>query len=490
MSDAVVVVSTTPELQKLLGSSPAPKESDTSDDGPVVRAHTLDTPAGSMAFESEAGKLEVQAGDAKGEIFYVHYRRTDLSDEQVAERPVVFCFNGGPGSASIWLHLGGVGPWRVQADVGDLPRRPRAQANPNTLLTDADLVFVDPVSTGFSTPDDAEARKPFTGVEGDLESVADFIRRLSTRHKLWGRPIHLMGESYGTIRAAGLAKYLLEHHGLAVDGLVLVSVAIQLGTLLFTDVHDVPQLTAIPSFAATAVYHGKVQVDDLRAHLREVEDFCIDELAPALFRGDRLAPAARRAVAEKLAGYLGVSVAFIERCNLRPDLSRFCRELLRDERKTVGRLDSRFTGHGKDAQEERLTSDPAMHGVDGAYTRAFHDLLGRFLGVTDEARYRILSYDVNRSWTWDDATNQALDLSGHLRDAMNMVPHLRVMVASGIYDLATPYAAAEYTIGRLGLEPEVRQRVSICEYEAGHMMYLHEPSRRQLDRDVKAFLAG
>ena len=495
MSDAVVVVSTTPELKKLLGTPAAAKADDEGSedaDSPVVRSHELTTVDGAIAFESEAGKLPITVGEAKGSIFYTAYRRTDLDEDEVAERPVVFCFNGGPGSASVWLHLGGVGPWRVPADVGNLPHRPRAHPNPETLLTHADLVFVDPVATGFSTPDGDgdEARKPFTGVKGDLESVGDFIRRLCTRHKLWGRPTYLMGESYGTIRAAGLAKHLLEQHGLAVDGLVLVSVAIQLGTLLFSDVHDMAHLLMLPTAAATAVYHGKVEVDDLRQHLHEVEAFTYDVLAPALIRGDRLDADRRRAVAEQLAAYLGVSVDFVERCNLRVDLSRFCRELLRTERKTVGRLDSRFTGYGSDAQEERLSMDPSMHGIDGVYTRAFHDLLSRHLGVDDEARYVILSYDVNRTWTWDDATNQALDLSGHLRDALNMMPNLRVMVASGLFDLATPYAAAEYTIARLGLEPSVRRRVTIHEYEAGHMMYIHEASRLKLDADVKAFLEG
>jgi len=500
MSDAVVVVSTPDELKKLLGPSPGSSDSaadEASEESEaVIREHTLTSIEGEIRFTTEAGKLPVQVDEAKGRIFYTLYRRTDLPDDAVAERPVVFCFNGGPGSASIWLHLGGVGPWRVPADVDNLPHLPRAHPNPETLLTRADLVFIDPIATGFSTPDGSgdEARKPFTGVQGDVASVADFIRRLATRHQLWSRPIFLMGESYGTTRAAGLAKHLLEAHGLAVDGLILVSIALQLGTLLFTDVHDAAYLLVVPTYAATAAYHGKlsdeVVGDDLRAFLREVEDFTYDELAPALIRGDRLPADERQAIAARLARYVGVSTDFVLRCNLRISLARFCRELLRDERKTVGRLDSRFTGYGADAQEENLTMDPSMHGVDGVYTRAFHDLLARHLGVDDEAPYTVLSYEVNRSWTWDDATNQALDVAGRLRDAMNMIPGLRVMVASGLFDLATPYAAAEYTLARMGLEPDVRERLVVHEYEAGHMMYLHEASRLKLDADVKAFLEG
>ena len=242
--------------------------------------------------------------------------------------------------------------------------------------------------------------------------------------------------------------------------------------------------------AATAAYHGKVETDDLELYLAEVEAFTYDELAPALIKGDRLDDDARRAVAERLAGYIGVSVDFVERCNLRIDLGRYCAELLRDQRLTVGRLDSRFTGRAADAQGERIAVDPAMNGIMGVYARAFHVLLAESLGVTDEDAYTILSRETNRGWQWDDATNQALDVAHALRDAMNALPNLRVLVASGRYDLATPYAAADYTLARMGLEAEARDRVSTTYYDAGHMMYVHEPSRVQLDADIKAFLAG
>ncbi len=485
MSESVVVVSTSDDLKKLLGS-PAPAAEADSPDAPVVRSHELPLPDGtSLRFDTEAGKMPVKIGTDEAQMFYTAYRRTGVD---LADRPVAFCFNGGPGSSSVWLHMGGLGPWRVAGDVGDIPRRPRPQPNVETLLTDCDLVFLDPVTTGFSEVPEDKA-KPFTGVKGDVRSVGDAIRRYCTRHQAWGRPIYLIGESYGTTRAAQLASHLLEAYGLSVDGLVLVSVAMQLGTLLFSDVHDVAHVLAVPSFAAAAAYHGKVQVTDLPAHLAEVEAFAYDVLAPALVRGDRLAATERRAIAERLASYLGVSADFVERCNLRVDLSRFCRELLREQRKTVGRLDARFTGRGPDAQGERLQHDPSMGPMEGVFARAFHTLLGESLGVTDEAAYTILSRDTNRNWTWDDATNQALDVASQLRDALNAMPNLRVLVVSGRYDLATPYAAADYTIARLGLEPEVRQRVTTRYYDAGHMMYIHEPSRRQLDADIKAFLS-
>lgn len=485
MADPVVVVSSADDLKKVLGTpAPAPAESPAE---PVVRSHELVLPDGTeLRFDTECGKIAIEIGDDKAELFYTAYRRTGVP---TADRPVAFCFNGGPGSSSVWLHLGGLGPWRVAGDVGSLPSRPRPQANAETLLTDCDLVFVDPVTTGFSKAK-ADAAKPFTGVKGDVASVADFIRRYCTRHGVWGRPVHLIGESYGTTRAAQLAGHLVDHYGLSVDGLVLVSVAMQLGTLLFTDVHDIPHLMAVPTYAATAAYHGKVETDDLELYLAEVEAFTYDELAPALIKGDRLDDDARRAVAERLAGYIGVSVDFVERCNLRIDLGRYCAELLRDQRLTVGRLDSRFTGRAADAQGERIAVDPAMNGIMGVYARAFHVLLAESLGVTDEDAYTILSRETNRGWQWDDATNQALDVAHALRDAMNALPNLRVLVASGRYDLATPYAAADYTLARMGLEAEARDRVSTTYYDAGHMMYVHEPSRVQLDADIKAFLAG
>jgi carboxypeptidase C (cathepsin A) len=487
VSDAVVVVSSSDELKKLLGTPDSSTDAEAKAE-PVVRSHELSLPDGStLHFETEAAKMPVEVGDDTVELFYTAYRRTDVDD--VSDRPVCFCFNGGPGSSSVWLHMGGLGPWRAPGDVGSIPRRARPVPNPHTLLVDADLVFIDPATTGFSAAKGDKA-KPFTGVKGDVASVGDLIRRYCTRHKAWSRPIHLIGESYGTTRAAQLAKHLVDTHGLAVDGLVLVSVALQLGTLLFTDVHDVPHLLAIPSFAATAVYHGQVAVDDLDAHLAEVEAFTYDELAPALIRGDRVPVEERRALAERLAGYLGVSAEFVQRCHLRVSLSRFCRELLRDQGLMVGRLDSRFAGPGPDAQGEHLPYDPGMDQLTGLYARAYHSVLAEHLGVTDEAAYTILSRQTNRDWQWDDATNQALDVAHQLRDALNSLPHLRVLVASGRFDLATPYAAADYTMARLGLQPSVRSRIDTKVYDAGHMMYIHEPSRLQLDADIKAFLQG
>jgi carboxypeptidase C (cathepsin A) len=462
--------------QKADAPTEAPKVSTTE--------HVLHTVAGDVPYEATVGTLKVERGDATGRMFYTAYRRTDVDD--TTQRPLLFAFNGGPGSASLWLHMGVLGPARVDLDVDDLRPPPWVAApNPLSLLDRADLVFVDPIGTGWSTAEGDSA--PFHGVEGDVVSVADFVRRFVATHGRWASPILLAGESYGTTRCAGLADHLASHCGLAVRGLVLLSVALKFQTLLFGPENELPPVFLLPTCAATAHYHGKIE-GDLDTLLADVESFTLDTYLPALVRGARLSASERTALAEQIAERIGVSAAFIERCNLRPSLGRFCKELLRDERKTVGRLDSRFTGRDRDAAGESLEHDPSLSFLLGPYTAAYQHHLRHALQWQDDAPYHPLSMDTNRAWSWEPHVNQYVDVTERLRTALVSNPHLHVFAGSGLYDMATPYFATDYTLAQVGWESDVADRLVHARYAAGHMMYLHVPSLEQLRADLDSWL--
>ncbi len=480
-----VVVVTAPDeaLTKALtaGSKPETAEPET-----VSTQHTLTTASGSVPYEATVGTLKVERGEAKGRMFYTAYRRTDVAD--ATRRPLLFAFNGGPGSASLWLHMGVLGPARVDLDVDALCPPPWvAVDNPLSLLDRADLVFVDPVGTGWSRAEGDAA--PFHGVEGDVESVADFVRRFVSLHGRWASPILLAGESYGTTRCAGLAEHLAETHGLAVRGLVLLSVALKFQTLLFGPENELPPVFLLPTCAATAHYHGRV-TGDLGALLEEVEAFSLDVYLPALVRGARLTADERRGLAERIAGYIGVSPEFVERCNLRPTLTRYCKELLRDERRTVGRLDARFTGRDRDAAGEGIEHDPSLSFLLGPYTAAYHHHLRHHLEWEDDAVYFPLSMETNRGWSWEPHVNRYVDVTERLRGALAANPHLHVFAGSGLYDMATPYFATDYTLAQVAWEPDVAERVVHERYDAGHMMYLHVPSLKKLRTDLDRWLDG
>ncbi|MCB9685244.1 MAG: peptidase S10 [Alphaproteobacteria bacterium] len=475
-----LVVATAEDLKQALQPSvkepPAEKVSTT--------RHEVVIDGVTVAYTATAGTLPVRLEDKKkpaGKLFYVSYVREGVESTQ---RPVAFCFNGGPGSSSVWLHMGCLGPMRVVADV-DHRAAPSMVAvdNPYSLLDRCDLVFVDPMSTGHSRPDEGEG-EDYHGVTPDLESVGDFIRRWTTRNNRWASPKLVVGESYGTTRAAALARHLQDRYGMFVDGLVLISLALQFQTLIFEN-NDLAYVLYVPAYTATAAYHGRVETDDVDALVADATRWAFDHYMPALLRGSALPVADRRAVAAQLAAYLGVDVDYVLRCDLRVDLGRFCRELLRDRRLAVGRLDSRFTGAVADAQQDRLEADPSLSGLMGQYTSALHHHLRSRLAWDEEDVYEILNLKANQAWKFREY-NEYLDVTGDLRTAMLDNPHLDVLVASGTYDLATPVTASDYTIAHLGAGLE--QRVVHHKYPAGHMMYAHEPSLARLRVDLCRFL--
>lgn len=469
------------------------KPAEPKEEAPVVTRHQVKVGGRTLSYSVTTGTLPIKSatGEVEARIFFMAY----VADRPgpPAERPLMFSFNGGPGSSSVWLHLGALGPRRVKMmEDGAMPAPPyRLVDNEATWLDQTDLVFIDPVGTGYSRPARPELGAKFWGVQGDLDSVGEFVRLYLTRYQRWGSPLFLVGESYGTTRAAGLAGLLVEK-GIAFNGVLLVSSILNFQTARFQRGNDTPYPLFLPTYAATAWYHKRLPADlqskDLRAFLDEVRAYASGEYHAALAKGDRLTPAERGAVAETLARYTGLSRTWVERADLRIEIQRFCKELLRDQDRTVGRLDSRFTGIDDVAVAERPEFDPSMAAIRPPYTAAFNDYVRRDLRYESDLPYHILGGGIG-TWDWGSAGNGYVDTAEALRQAFSKNPHMRVFVASGYYDLATPFFATEYTLAHMGLDPTQRARVSTKEYEAGHMMYIHEKELARLKADVTAFLA-
>ncbi len=446
--------------------------------------------AGTMVMKEETPdrEKESEGEKAKAVFFFVAYSKDDVEDK--TKRPLTFSFNGGPGSSSVWLHLGLLGPRRVvMGDAGKLLPPPYGLSdNEFSLLDQTDLVFIDPVSTGYSRPVEGQKAKDFHGFKKDIESVGDFIRLYTTRYGRWFSPKFLAGESYGTTRSAGLSGYLQERHGLYLNGIMLISAVLDFSTLEFEPGNDLPYVLFLPTYAATARYHGKVRSrKPLKKFLAEVEKFAAGEYAQALAKGAALSKRQQTLIAEKLAHYTGLSQEYIEQTNLRPVIFRFCKQLLRDKRRTVGRIDSRFLGMDRDAAGEVWESDPSMDAIIGPYTAALYDYVRSELKYESDLPYEIMS---NKVWPWSyaDHENRYVNVAETLRHAMCVNPHLKVHVANGYYDLATPYFATRYTFNRLGLEKDLQGHISMSYYEAGHMMYVHAESIKQLKEDLTKFI--
>ncbi|HLY65879.1 MAG TPA: peptidase S10, partial [Chloroflexota bacterium] len=342
---------------------------------------------------------------------------------------------------------------------------------------------------GYSRPAKPELGKKFWGLKGDIASVGEFIRSYLTRYTRWTSPLFLVGESYGTTRAAGLAGHLIDE-GIAFNGILLVSSILQFQTARFGPGNDLPYVLFLPTYTATAWYHRRLPADlqaDLKATLAEVESWALGAYAAALAKGDALTEDERQEVAARLARYTGLAQSFVANCDLRIEIFRFCKELLRDERRTVGRLDSRFKGIDASAAGENPDFDPSMAAIRPPYTAAFNDYVRTQLGYETDLPYHILGGGIKTPWQWD-SDNSYAETGEALRAAMARNPHMKLFVASGHYDLATPYFATEYTLAHLGLDPALRSNVTTAEYAAGHMMYIDVRELARLKADVVAFL--
>ncbi len=479
-------------LVSLAPARDAPAKSDDSGKGSFSETtHTITVGGEKLEYRAMAGTLPLKDDDGKvtANVFFVAYTKTGVDD--LSRRPITFAFNGGPGSSSVWLHLGAFGPKRVVlGDEGDAPPPPyRVVDNEDTLLDLTDLVFIDPVSTGYSRSPEPKEAAQFHSVEGDVHSVGDFIRLYTTKYNRWESPKFLAGESYGTTRAAGLAGYLQDRHGIYLNGIVLISSVLNFETLSFAPGNDLPYILFLPTYTAAAAYHKKLSPDlraDLPKTLDEVKKFAVGEYASALMKGDALPDDERKEIRQKLARYTGLSEEFVGRNNLRIDQSRFCKELLRDEHKVAGRYDSRITGPDEDAASDRPDYDPSYTAVQGAFTAAFNEYVRNELKYDNDMTYEILTGKV-QPWDFGDAKNRYLNVAPTLQKALTQNRDLRVFVANGRLDLATPFLATEYTFNHLGLEPELRDHVTMGYYDAGHMMYVRPSEHMKLKKDLAVF---
>ena len=447
---------------------------------------TKDGRVGKLEYTVETGRMPIfdDEGEIEALVFYHYYKKK--GDEK---RPLIFSFNGGPGSPSLWLHMGTMGPKRVVMEAdGNMPQPPFELAdNPHNWLEFGDLVFIDPVGTGFSRAKDDETSKKFWSVKGDIESVGEFIRLFLVRKERWTSPLYLAGESYGTTRATGLSGYLVER-GITFSGLILVSSVLSFQTLRFNKGNDLPYAVYLPTYTATAHYHRKLS-GDLQELIGKARKFAFGDYWLALAKGSNLEGTEREHIRAQLSALTGLSEEYLEQCDLRPDIWKFCKQLCRDENRTVGRLDSRFKGidatnRGVDEGPEH---DPSMSLLMGPYTTLYNHYVRSECGYESDLEYMVFK-GIKKPWDWGSAGEGHPDTSEALRKAMSRNPYMGVFVASGYYDLATPFYATEYTVSHLDLDSSLRKNIEIKEYEAGHMMYIHEGSLEKLASEVGAFV--
>ncbi|OXM73101.1 MULTISPECIES: S10 family peptidase [Amycolatopsis] len=481
----------TPEEETKTEAAPEPS------DDLVTTQHTLTVKRRKLSYTAQTGRIvlrkEVHTDGkfdghaAKAEVFLTSYT---LDGAEPGSRPVTFAFNGGPGSASVWLHMGVLGPRRVVSGDVDSPEPPpyRVADNPETLLVHSDLVFIDPVSTGYSRPKKGESAKDFHGFTADVEAVAEVIRLWTSRNGRWLSPKYLAGESYGTLRAAALAGHLQERHGFYLNGLMLISSVLDMGTIRFTEGNDQPYPLFVPTYAAIAHYHGKHGKRKLADVLAEAEEFAARELPWALQRGSRLTPEEKAAAVRKLASLTGLDESYVDRVNLRIEHVRFFTELLRERGLTTGRMDGRFTTWEPDGGRELMSDDASVSRIIGAYSAGFNHYVRSELGYENDLPYEVLSMDVVRNWSYSEFEGRAVSAVEALSAAMRANPHLKVHVALGYYDGATPYYAAEHVLAHLQIPENLRSNIESAYYPAGHMMYVHEPSRLQQSKDLADFV--
>ena len=450
--------------------------------------------AATLEFMPVAGAVFADTGgEPEAAVFTTSYA---LKGADARRRPVCFAFNGGPGSASVWLHLGALGPKRVQVnDDGSMPLPPYAVSdNPHSWFEHFDLVFVDPPHTGYSIASSEEARTKLLGVDGDVEALAEVMRAWLAKNQRWNSPIYLAGESYGTTRGAALADRL-QSLGVALSGLILVSCAMDLQSIVFAPRNDLPYALFLPAFAGVAQYHGRLKGalgQSPEAARAAAEAFVEEDYLRALHRGAGLDGKARERIVKRIAELTGLAPAFVAEKNLRVGDQDFFFELLRDDGRMVGRLDARVTGPMAASRTREWEFDPGIETIAAAYTMAALGYMGSELGLVTTERYEILSMEVHEQWNWNRGKakgNGYASTSGDLARAMRRNPHLKVLVASGRYDLGTPYSASNWSLAQLDAPPDVLARIEHHYYDAGHMMYTREADLVKLTADLVAWLA-
>lgn len=459
-----------------------------------VTHHSAQIGGQEIRYTATAGTLVLKEdnGKPKASIFYVAYTRDGSTD--LTKRPITFSFNGGPGSSSVWLHMGALGPKRVPLSEEGFPVPPPYPISDNqySALDYTDLVFIDPVTTGFSRSAPGVDAKQFHGLEGDLASVADFIRLYLTRSNRWNSPKFLAGESYGTTRAAGLSDYLLEHDGIYLNGITLISSVLNFETLDFQPGNDLPYILYLPTYTAAAWYHKKLAADlgDLQKAVAESKRFAANEYTVALMKGDQLPDSERAAIAKQMARLTGLPEKLIEQSRLRIRISVFTKKLLEGEGRTIGRYDSRLEGidHDPNAGSSDSEYDPSYASVQGAYTAAFNEYIRAQLKWESDRPYEILTGKV-QPWSYKEFENSYVNVADRLRKAIAQNQNLHVLVANGYYDLATPFFATEYTFHHMELDPKLRGNVSMMYCDAGHMLYTKSACLASLHQHMAEFYA-
>jgi carboxypeptidase C (cathepsin A) len=456
---------------------------------PSTTHHTIKVNGRSLNYTATTGlmPLKDEAGKPGAYIFFTAYVKDGLKK---SERPVTFAFNGGPGASSIFLHLGALGPKRaILGDMMALPPPYHLVTNEHTWLDFTDLVFVDPVGTGYSRPAPGVDPKGFYGVKGDIQSVGDFVRLYCTQYERWLSPKFIAGESYGTTRAAGLSGYLQNKLCMSLNGIFLISEVLNFQTIIFTAGNDLPYVLYLPAYTEAAWYHQKLPPAlqaDLAKTRKEVGQFALNEYLLALAKGDGLSDGERERIIDRLADYTGLPVTYIKNSNLRVSREGFTKELLRKENLRLGVLDSRVTARYR---VEHFVEDPSVFVVTGPLAATWNDYVRNELKYQTDIPYKVLSTKVNESWNWESATGGLgyLDVARTLQQAMNENRHLKVFIASGYYDLDTSYFATKYTVNHLNLDPPLKDNITLGYYDAGHQMYTNPPSLKRLSTDAAVF---
>jgi carboxypeptidase C (cathepsin A) len=464
-----------------------------------VTDHSIKIGGTTIPYKSTAGTilLKNEKDEPTALVYYTGYTRSDVKD--VSQRPLAFLYNGGPGSSSIWLHMGSFGPKRVVTVNAEVtpPAPYKLEDNANCLLDKADLVFIDPVGTGFSKAVGKAQDKDFWGIDPDAKSIAQFVQSYVTRNNRWNSPKFLIGESYGTFRNAALANLLQNAHGIYLNGIVMVSSVWDLGTLSFYPGVDLSYVLYLPSYAATAWYHKvlKERPDNLEAFLDEARKYANGPYAEALLKGDALSAADTAAVAKRLAYFTGLSEDYLIKSKLRVKLRNFMQELQRSRGLTTGRLDSRFSGPTYDLINSAADYDPQSTAVTGAFTAVFNMYVRDDLKFGHDRDYHVSANFGENHWDWKHETgNQrsffpgSPNVMGDLANALIVNPKLRVEMEDGYYDMATPFFESEYAVAHLGLPENLQKNIQHKYYEAGHMMYLREEDLAKLKSNVAAFV--